>query len=314
MPKKTPSMPFIDLSRETEAGELQEEILRRLGVETIPAHVPAWLPTASLMVPDEEHVRVPGWLVQSIKVFGIIQAPSVVRCSSEAEEQPLYEVIAGRRRALAARALGLSGIAVEVYASATPQLSAMIALTENTQRANAWRAELKSLRLLMSQGVGLSERELIACGFARQGLEERLKMARLPVDLLDQIIAGQVPQTLARKLIALVPSQLARISEVVRDQPLTRDLVKQALKMQMTASMSPMPTFSWDAPPTPSSALEEGAMRPGSLQALLEALRAFHQGPDYQRVGETHLLVQALMQQLEIAARETRLSTQTSSC
>jgi hypothetical protein len=206
MPKKSTAPQLLDTPPEMSEEELQEEIFRRLGVETVPAHVPVWLPAASLVVPDEESVRVPGWLVQSIKLFGIMQAPSAVRISPASEKDPLYEVIAGRRRTLAARMLGLSGITVEVYSFATPQLSAMIALTENAQRARAWRAELKYLRLLISQGVGLSERELIACGFARQGLKERLKMARLPADLLDQIIAGQVPQALARKLVQLAPS------------------------------------------------------------------------------------------------------------
>ncbi len=255
----------------------------------------------------------PGWLVQSIKVFGIMQAPSVVRVSSPSEEETLYEIIAGRRRTLAARMLGLPGIAVEVYAFATPQLSAMIALTENAQRAKAWRAEVKYLRLLISQGVGLSERELIACGFARQGLKERLKMARLPPDLLDQIIAGQVPQTLARKLVALTPSQLTRVSEAAQSQPLTRDLVKQALKAQMTAGMPSMPAFVWDIPSPPAGTLSGASeARPGSLQDLLDALQAFRQGPDYHRVQEAHLLVQALVQQVEVAIRETPLPAQAS--
>lgn len=314
MPKKKSSAQLLDLPPEEMDEEyLQKEILRRLGVENIPTHVSAWLPTASLIVPDEESVRAPGWLVRSINVFGIMQAPSVVRVASASEGESLYEVIAGRRRTLAARMLGLPGIAVEVYAFATPQLSAMIALTENAQRAKAWRAEVKSLRFLISQGVGLSARELIACGFARQELKERLKMARLPPDLLDQIIAGQVPQTLARKLVALTPSQLARVSEAARSQPLTRDLVKQALKAQMTASMSSLPTFAWDIPSAPATTLPgAGEAHPGSLQDLLDALQAFRQGSDYQRVPEAHLLVQALMQQVEVAIRETPLPAQTS--
>jgi ParB-like chromosome segregation protein Spo0J len=314
MPKKKSSAQLLDLPpEEMDEEALQREILRRLGVENVPTHVSAWLPTASLIIPDEESVREPGWLVQSIKMFGMMQAPSVVRVSTPSEEEPLYEVIAGRRRTLAARILGLPGIAVEVYAFATPQLSAMIALTENAQRAKAWRAEVKYLRLLISQGVGLSERELITCGFARQGLKERLKMARLPPDLLDQIIAGQVPQTLARKLVALTPSQLTRISEAARSQPLTRDLVKQALKAQMTASMPSMPTFAWDIPSPPAATLSGAAeAHPGSLQDLLDALQAFRQGPDYHRVQEAHLLVQALMQQVEVAIREAPLPAQAS--
>lgn len=309
MPKKSTPAQLLDSSPEMGEEELHEDILRRLGVENVPTHLPVWLPTASIVVPDEESVRVPGWLVQSIKVFEIMQAPSVVRYSLAEEKNPLYEVIAGRRRTLAARMLGLSGITVEMYPYSTPQLSAMLALVEDIQRSRAWIKEIARLRELISQKVGLSEKELVACGFARQGLGERLKMARLPADLLDQIVAGRVPLTVARKLVRLTPSQLARVSEAVRYEPLTRDLVKQALKAQMTASMSPMPTFSWDVSSIPASgASVEGVdEHPGSLQDLLGALRAFCLSPDYQQGEETHLLVQALMQQLETAAREMPL-------
>jgi hypothetical protein len=81
----------------------------------------------------------------------------------------------------------------------------------------------------------------------------------------------------------------------------------------MTATMTPMPAFAWDVPAAPASAPSgEREERPVSLQDLLDALQAFRQGPDYQRVQEAHLLVQALMQQVEVAIRETPLPAQAS--
>lgn len=230
-------------------ADRQTEILRRLGLECLPAHTPAWVPLTSMMIIDEEQMRIPRGLVESIKLFGVLQAPCVVRCSSatDAEAHPLYEVIAGRRRTLAARLAGLSDLKVEVYAQSTPQLSAMLALIENAQRSRAWIKEVMDLRLLISQKVGLNENELVVCGFARQSLGERLKMARLPAALLDQIASGRVPLAVARKLVRLTASQLARVSEAARHDLLTADLVKQALQAQMSASVSSLPVFpSWD--------------------------------------------------------------------
>lgn len=309
MPKKTIAEPLLDSPPEMSEEELHAAILRRLGVEAVPTHVPAWVPLKSLLVPDEESVRVPGWLVDSIRLLGILQAPSVVRTAQVSEDGPLFEVIAGRRRTLAARLLGLAAINVEVYSHSTPGLSAMIALTENSQRQKAWKAELKYLRVLISQKVDLSERELIASGFPRQSLGERLKMARLPANLLEEIISGSVPLTVARKLVRLSPSQLIRVSEAAKYERLTADLVKQALKAQISTTLSALP-LAWDtsqlAAPTPKPVADDHA---GSLQDLLNALRAFCQGSDYQRVEDAHLLIQALQQQLEIAARTPSFST-----
>ncbi|HEU5375347.1 MAG TPA: ParB/RepB/Spo0J family partition protein [Ktedonobacteraceae bacterium] len=312
MPEKPIPLSLLEPPPEMSEEELHAAILRRLGVEEVPTHVPAWIPLTSLLIPDEETVRVPGWLVDSIGLLGILQAPSVVRTSQVSEEGPLFEVIAGRRRTMAARILGLAAINVEVYSHSTPGLSAMIALTENSQRQKAWKAELKYLRVLVSQKVDLSERELIASGFPRRSLRERLKMALLPAPLLEELISGPVSLAVARKLVRLSPSQLARVSDAARHERLTADLVKQALKVQMSATLSTLPV-SWEMPLAAAPiTLPECEDQPGSLQDLLGALRAFCQGPDYQRVEEAHLLIQALQQQLEIAVRETSLSAQAS--
>ena len=300
-------------------ADRQTEILRRLGLECLPAHTPAWVPLTSMMVIDEEQVRVPRGLVESIKLFGVLQAPCVVRCSSatDAEAHPLYEVIAGRRRTLAARLAGLSDLKVEVYAQSTPQLSAMLALIENAQRSRAWIKEVMDLRLLISQKVGLNEEELVACGFARQSLGERLKMARLPAVLLDQIASGRVPLAVARKLVRLTTSQLARVSEAARHDLLTADLVTQALQAQMSASVSSLPVFpSWDVPsgsPMPASPLTLDAQRPHrSRDELLTALRVFCQSAEEQQDEDLQELAQALLQRLEEAARETASPTRDS--
>lgn len=81
----------------------------------------------------------------------------------------------------------------------------------------------------------------------------------------------------------------------------------------MTTGMPSMPVFAWDIPSPPAGTLSgAGEAHPGSLQDLLDALQAFRQGPDYHRVQEAHLLVQALVQQVEVAIRETPLPAQAS--
>lgn len=293
--------------------EQQQEILSHLGLEALPTHETRWLPLERLEVSERHNVRVPASLVQSIKRFGVLQPPSVVRCSppEEDEEHARYQVIAGRRRTEAARRARLTVLKVEVYAYSTPQLSALLALIENAQRSAAWRKEVADLRLLIEQGVGMTARELEACGFARAGLGERLKMAQLPAPFLDQIVSGTVSLEVARKLVRLTQGQLARVAQVAQEEPLTADLVKHALKAQISASLSSRPIEFplWDAPSVslmrggPLTSEEQEA--PRSLTELLAALHAFCRSPDYQRVAEAHLLIEALMQQLEAVERET---------
>jgi ParB/RepB/Spo0J family partition protein len=301
-------------------AEQQQEILSRLQIKALPNHETRALPLTCIQVPDEALVHVPGSLVQSIGRFGVLQAPTVVRCSLP-EESAQYEVIAGRRRTKGARLAGLTDLKCEVYASSTPQLNALLALIENAQRSSAWIKEVADLRLLMSQRVGMTVPELIACGFARAGLNQRLKMAQLPAPLLDHIVAGKVPLNVARKLVRLSENQLARIIQEVQETPLTDELVKQALKVQISADLFPMQIVfpAWNMPLSSSDAenpwvldaegTEDATSENLSLADLLTTLHAFAQSDTYSQVADAQMLVQALIQRLEVATRETFVPT-----
>lgn len=310
--QKKPSQAQLLPSHVTTVGEQQQEIIRRLGLEALPTHETRWLPLARILVPDEKNVRVPKSLVQSVQQFGVLQAPSVVRCSpaEEPEEQAMYEVIAGRRRTRAARLAGLTVLKVEDYAYSTPQLSALLALMENTQRSAAWVKEVADLRVLIHERVGMTIKELVACGFVRTGLTERLKIAQLPTPLLDQIVAGKVPLETARKLVRLTQDQLKRVIQASQDEPLTAGLVKQALRAQINPSLSSVQDVfpSWETLSDPQMLQPSGSSSPSpddlSLDQVLATLRAFTQSDAYQHAEETHVLVQALIQRLDVARRE----------
>lgn len=292
-------------------GEQQQAIFHRLGLEALPTHETRWLPLARIQVSAEQKVRVPTSLVQSIKLVGVLQAPSVVRISPPEveEEQALYQVIAGRRRTKAAKRARLTVLKVEVYEYTTPQLSAFLALIENAQRSAAWIKEVADLRLLVSQRVEMTEKELIACGFARRGLSERLKMARLPAPLLEQIVSGTVTQEVARKLVRLKEEDLARVVQIAQDEPLTETVVSQALRAQIDSRLLPAQTGFpiWDtdtqAQPTHMPLEETALTECVSLAHILQTLRAFTHSEAYWHVQESHLLTQALIQRLETAER-----------
>lgn len=305
-------------------AEQQQQILNRLQITALPDHHTQTLPLERLQVPDEHAVHVPTSFVHSIERFGVLQAPCVVRCSptEEVEEQARYEVITGRRRTKGAKLAGLTELTCEVYTSSTPQLSALLALIENAQRSSAWVKEVADLRMLIDQQVGLTVPELLACGFTQVGLEQRLKIAQLPAPLLDQIVAGKVPLEVARTLVRLTESQRARVMAQAQDGPLTAELVKQALKAQLNAALSPMQVVfpRWEPPSAASRTIRSQALdrnettttNDGPYEAsasqplaeLLTALQTFTQSTAYHRMADVQTLIQALMQRLDLAMRE----------
>ncbi len=324
-------------------------LMRRLGMEALPAHETMLLPTERLIVPGVDHLaRSAKRLVKSIQHVGILQNPSVVVQGDIDIHDCVatFEVIAGRRRVLAACLAGLTVVKCEVYAASTTPLSALIALIENEQRSVAWVREVEALRCLMDEAVGMTLDDLAAFGFDRATLSERLKIAQLPVPLVTRVLAGGVSREVARKLVRLTQAQQERVARVaVAGEEITAERVKDLLRAQINAGLVPVQSAlvqGWTTSPSHILALPDpsahrglassgdeaqagqaacadkesaSAMGPSasttSMTSLLAALHAFVQNPDYQTVPQAvRTLTQALEQQLHLALREALSSSQ----
>src|SRR5437762_1264055 len=115
----TTSVPVL----ETQDEDIQEVnpgsrvLWRRLGLEALPDHETLLVPTERLVVAGADHLmRSAKRLLKSIQHVGILQPPSVVVKAGVDLHDPeaTFEVIAGRRRVLAARLSGLPIIKCEV--------------------------------------------------------------------------------------------------------------------------------------------------------------------------------------------------------
>jgi len=321
-------------------------LMRRFGMEVLPEHETMLLPTERLIVPGVDHLaRSAKRLVKSIQHVGILQNPSVVvQGDIDIHDcEATFEVIAGRRRVLAACLAGLTVIKCEVYATSTTPLSALIALIENEQRSAAWVREVEALRCLMDEAVGMTLDDLAAFGFDRATLSERLKIAQLPAPLVTRVLAGGVSREVARKLARLTQAQQERVARLaVTGEEITAEQVKGILRAQINAGLVPVQTAlvqGWTTSPTHMPALSnslplttpvceeqsEQAAHAGkesvtlacsttsttSMSTLLAALHAFVQGPDYRTSPQTvQTLTQALEQQLHLALREALSSSQ----
>jgi ParB/RepB/Spo0J family partition protein len=329
----------------TEVSQTDAILLKRLGMETLPAHETLLLPIERLIVADAEHiVRSAKRLVKSIQRVGVLQSPSVVVQSKADIHDPdaTFEVIAGRRRVLAARFAGLAVIKCEVYASSTLPFSALLVLIENEQRSAAWVKEVEALRRLLDEKVGMTLDDLAAFGFDRAQLSERLKMARLPAPLLERVLAGNVNREVARKLVRLTLAQQERVAALAEaGEEISAEGVKELLRAQIAAGLTPVQTalsHGWDAATWESPALSTVARHSGdpapsegeeqtqgsedptgtdvpeqctaasssSLLTVLAALQTFEQSAEYQCLPQAvRSLTVALSQQLRLVLRQT---------
>jgi ParB family chromosome partitioning protein len=304
-------------------------LLKRLGLEALPEHETLLVPTERLIVTGADQLmRSAKRLVKSIQHVGILQSPSVVvqnGCDKH-DDEATFEVIAGRRRVLAARLVGLPVVKCEVYAASTIPLSALLALVENEQRSAAWIREVEALRCLIDEGVGMTLDDLASFGFDRATLAERLKIAQLPVPLLNCVLAGNVNREVTRKLVRLTQAQQERVASLVlAGQEITAERVKDILRAQINTGLVPVQdalSQGWNAA-SPVLMQSEGKEQAGLvedvdastalavcpntslLSTLLTALQTFEQSPAYQTTPKhIQTLTQALAQQVRMALRD----------
>lgn len=242
-------MPRLEQLSLLEGEQRQEEdklltLMRRLGIEALPAHETRLVSLEKIIVPGEALIaRPPARLVRSVKKVGVLQSPAIELLTGLSLDDPdaAFQIIFGRRRVQAARLAGLSVIKCEAYEPGTPQLASLLALIENDQRSTAWVKEVEDLRRLIDDGVGMTIDNLVEFGFDSRTLAERLKIALLPASILAQISAGRMSQDIARKIARLPPSQQARLSEVaMAEEELTSDLVRATLRKQVNVGLAPV--------------------------------------------------------------------------
>jgi ParB/RepB/Spo0J family partition protein len=305
-------------------------LLKRLGITALPSHETMLLPLERITVPGVALLAKPSArLVKSIKKVGILQAPAVVLLSGRTPHDPeaTFEVIMGRRRILAARMAGLVVAKCEVYASSTPQLSALLGLIENEQRSAAWIKEIEDLRRLIDEGVGITLDDLADFGFHRGTLAERLKIARLPGPILTQILAGKISQEVARHIARLTSAQQEHVAHLAQEgEDITAEHIRGVLRAQINTGLAPVQTALTHAwadvtephlhPKSgnghiPSTAMGEETICAGMSDAslppaqVLAILQQFEPqasaNPALSRAG---LLARVLIKELQIALRE----------
>ncbi len=312
-------------------------LMKRLGIESPLSYQTRHLPIDRLIVPGEKLIKTgAGQFQTNIQLVGLLHAPLVVLEQGQGIDDPeaTFRVVAGRRRVAGACRAGLTYIECRVYDALSPQMRALIVLSENMHRSPAWVEEVKALVELVDGGVGMTDTELAkSLGVPVTRVREQLKLAHLPPPLLSQILAGKMNLGTAKQLVRLSKTQqafLASLTEMGED--ITAELVEQILRRQISTGLAPLQEMlaqHWQEPTmeiahangnqaldvretvcsglaTPARVMDtEVPAMDISLSQLVSMLRSFEQQlPQSQETARARLLTKALCQEVEMLERQ----------
>jgi ParB family chromosome partitioning protein len=167
-------------------------------------------------------------LAESVRAHGVIQ-PLIV---SMAEIPGNYILIAGERRLVAARQVGLLTIPA-IIREVNDQQRLEIALIENIQRTDLGPLEAAEAYRQLADEFGLSHEEISnKVGKSRTSITNTLRLLKLPDSAQRALIDGKISEGHARALLGLpTPQALAALLQVVMEKNLsvrqTEELVQK---------------------------------------------------------------------------------------
>ena len=159
-------------------------------------------------------------LALSISQVGVLQPLSVRRTSQG------WELIAGERRLRAAEMAGLPCVPC-LPVEADDDASALLALVENLQRKDldVWE-EAAALRLLIDRHHLSQEEAARRIGKSQSAVANKLRLLKLPQDVIDGLRANHLSERHARSLLRLATPELQRST--------LAHIVKQGLNVAQT--------------------------------------------------------------------------------
>ena len=153
-------------------------------------------------------------LAASIEEHGVIQ-PLIITAGNTPGS---YILIAGERRLLAAKSLGVATVPAIIRGASDQQL-VELALVENVQRADLGSLETAEAYRQLSEDFGLSHEEIAArVGKSRTAVTNTLRLLNLPDEVKKALVSGEISEGHARALLSLTAkeAQLAALNSIIK--------------------------------------------------------------------------------------------------
>jgi ParB family chromosome partitioning protein len=175
---------------------------------------------------DQEGLRE---MANSIREFGILQPIVVSQIKKEAVNgiEVEYQIIAGERRYMAAKMLGLQRVPAIVRNVSLEREKLELGVIENIQREDLNPIEMARAFQRLQEEFRMTQREIAAkLGKSREVVANAVRLLDLPEDIQKAVEEGTVSESNARMLLALEDVGLQRrlLQEIVNDKLTTRDV------------------------------------------------------------------------------------------
>jgi ParB family chromosome partitioning protein len=178
-------------------------------------------------------------LANSIREFGIIQPLVVSRISKENENgtEVSYELIAGERRLMAAKMVGLRTVPAIVKHISVGREKLELAIIENIQRSDLNPVEEARAYSRLQDEFRMTQREIASrLGKSRETVANAMRLLNLPSEIQSALEMGQLNESQARLLLQIddIAKQKDIFYSILADKPSVR-----ALKQRIKESSSP---------------------------------------------------------------------------
>jgi ParB family chromosome partitioning protein len=174
-------------------------------------------------------------LAVSIREFGILQPLIVSKIEEDIDigTKVIYQLIAGQRRLMAAKILGLKTVPVVIKTSLKKTEALEMAIVENIQRTDLNTIETARAYSRLSDEFGLTQREIAArLGKSREVIANALRLLSLPTQVQEAISKGQISESQARLLLQVEdsPKQVELFDKIINENLSVRDIKKTLSK------------------------------------------------------------------------------------
>ncbi|PIY59517.1 chromosome partitioning protein ParB, partial [Candidatus Wolfebacteria bacterium CG_4_10_14_0_8_um_filter_37_11] len=177
---------------------------------------------------DEESLKE---LAASIREFGVIQPIIVTKIVHEIETgtQVEYQLIAGERRLMASKLIGLERIPA-IIKRIVPSEGAVqmeMAIVENLQRSSLNPIETARAYAKLQDQFGLTQREVAAkLGKSRETIANAVRLLNLPTEIQDALADGKINESQGRLLLTIddLSQQIAVFQDLLSNNLSVREL------------------------------------------------------------------------------------------
>ncbi len=183
-------------------------------------------------------------LAQSIREFGILQPLVVTKVERETPTGVAvsYELIAGERRLMAAKLLGLERVPAIVRTVDTERNRLEMAVIENIQRENLNPVEMARAFARLQDEFRLTQREIASrLGKSREVVANTLRLLDAPTYIQDAVSRGEISESHARLLLSVTdPDAQEKLFRDLGDRHLTTRELRLRIGAKKPASSSDM--------------------------------------------------------------------------